>query len=244
MQRLIYIIFASFFLLLSCAKGKPDGILSEEKMSKLMTDVSLIDGYLNSLPIDSGKRVMPVLYDKVFKQYEIDSATFILNLDYYLGNPQLTEKIYKVVGVNLTNYDQDLAFKDSVRNAFVQDSIQKIDRIREDNSFVRNMILSYHRDSSAYTYQQNAQQYFHHLKFNVNAYGTQIPLQSIPNAAEVPPAVSTETTPEDIKPLEENRPIQPGQELQPVEESIVLEPEATTKEEPLTKPVRLRKHNK
>ncbi|MGN0002649.1 MAG: DUF4296 domain-containing protein [Sphingobacterium composti] len=126
MQRLLYSIFISFFLILSCAKSKPSGVVSESKITEVLTEVSLLDGYLNSLPSDSAKRVMPVLYDKIFQKYKLDSATFVKNLDFYFGNPNLTDKIYTVVNNNLSKLERDFHVEDSVRNARQQDSMNRI----------------------------------------------------------------------------------------------------------------------
>lgn len=125
MQRLLYSIFISFFLILSCAKSKPKDIISESKMTEVLTQVSILDGYLNTLPSDSAKKVMPVLYEKIFKQFDLDSARFVRNLDYYFADPNLTEKIYSNVSKELTVYDRKFNAEDSIRQVFVQDSLNR-----------------------------------------------------------------------------------------------------------------------
>ena len=101
MKHLVYILFTTFFLLFSCAKQTPKGILSEEEAVDLFTEVSLVDAYLNTLPLDSGRKVLPVLYDNLFKQFGIDSNRFKQNVDFYYGNPLLTETVYTKVGEKL-----------------------------------------------------------------------------------------------------------------------------------------------
>lgn len=125
MQRLLYSIFISFFLILSCAKSKPKDIISESKMTEVLTQVSILDGYLNTLPSDSAKKVMPILYEKIFKQFDLDSARFVRNLDYYFADPNLTEKIYSNVSKELTVYDRKFNAEDSIRQVFVQDSLNR-----------------------------------------------------------------------------------------------------------------------
>lgn len=125
MQRLLYSIFISFFLILSCAKSKPKDIISESKMSEVLTQVSIVDGYLNILPSDSAVKVMPVLYDKIFEKYGLDSAKFVRNLEYYFADPNLTDKVYLRVAKKLNDYDRIINTEDSVRQAFVQDSINR-----------------------------------------------------------------------------------------------------------------------
>ncbi|HLS38581.1 MAG TPA: DUF4296 domain-containing protein [Sphingobacterium bovisgrunnientis] len=139
MQRLLYSIFISFFLILSCAKSKPSGVLSESKITEVLTEVSLVDGYLNTLPSDSAKRVMPVLYDKIFEKYDLDSATFVKNLDFYFGNPNLTDKIYTNVSSKLSSYEREIHLEDSIRNAFQQDSMNRVHYLQRVYSRTENL---------------------------------------------------------------------------------------------------------
>lgn len=139
MQRLLYSIFLSFFIFISCSKRKPDGILSESKIIDVLTEVSLVDGYLNTIPNDSSQRMMPALYDVIFKKYKIDSATFVKNLDFYFADPNLTEKIYLVVNDNLNKYDRTYAIQDSIQMAFRQDSIGRVRFYERLNSKIENL---------------------------------------------------------------------------------------------------------
>lgn len=139
MQRLLYSIFISFFLILSCAKSKPSGVVSESKITEVLTEVSLVDGYLNTLPSDSAKRVMPVLYDKIFEKYDLDSATFVKNLDFYFGNPNLTDKIYTNVNSKLSSYEREIHLEDSIRNAFQQDSMNRVHYLQRVYSRIENL---------------------------------------------------------------------------------------------------------
>lgn len=139
MQRLLYSIFISFFLILSCAKSKPSGVVSESKITEILTEVSIVDGYLNTLPSDSAKKVMPVLYDKIFDKYDIDSATFVKNLDFYFGNPNLTDKIYGDINKNLSKYEREFHVEDSIRNAKQQDSMQRVYHMQRVYSRIENL---------------------------------------------------------------------------------------------------------
>jgi hypothetical protein len=152
MQRLLYSIFISFFLILSCAKSKPSGVLSESKITEVLTEVSLVDGYLNSLPSDSAKRVMPVLYDKIFKKYDLDSATFVKNLDFYFGNPNLTDKIYTNVNSKLSNYEREFHVEDSIRNAIQQDSMNRVHYLQRIYSRIENLRYFNARDTGYKNY--------------------------------------------------------------------------------------------
>ena len=156
MLRLKFIIISSFFLFLSCAKSAPDGILDESDMSELLTEVALIDGYLNTLMNDSAKKVMPVLYANAFRKFSIDSTQFQNNLNYYLGNPPLAEKVYSVVYNTLKNYEREYFRADSLRNVFVQDSVSRVYRIQANAMRMRNALISYQKDSMLYNYYDNS----------------------------------------------------------------------------------------
>ncbi|WP_164112136.1 MULTISPECIES: DUF4296 domain-containing protein [Sphingobacterium] len=199
MQRVNFIIILLFFLLASCGKQKPKGVLSEKDMTELMAEVSLIDAYLNTLPIDSGRKVMPVFYENAFKKFKLDSAGFIKNLDYYLGSPVLTEKIYTSIGKTLTAKDMEYHRIDSVQNAVVQDSIRNAMRLQRHTEMMKNMILNVHRDSTAYTYSQYGTDFLSKAELNLNAYGIQVPAI----APTVPTTPQRLDSPQEQIPVEE-----------------------------------------
>ncbi len=184
MQRLLYIIFISFFFIVSCAKKKPSGILSDSEITEILTQASLIDAYLNTLPLDSGRKVMPVLYDNLFKEFKIDSMQFKQNLDFYYGNPVLTEKIYTNVATELMQYERNIRQEDSVRNAFVTDSIRRVTRIQMLDSERRNLTTNYYRDNSTYNYKTNGLDFLRRAELNLNAYGIQT--EAIPSQQNTP----------------------------------------------------------
>lgn len=175
MQRLLFILLSLFFFIVSCGKQKPSGVLSEHKMGELLTEVSLIDAYLNTLPIDSGRKVMPVLYGNIFKEFDIDSTQFKYNLDFYYGNPKLTEKIYTVVEGKLREYEKEYRVKDSIVNAFLQDSIRRVSRLQQLSQVRYDMAMNYYKDTSAYTYRNDGLNFLTNSELYLNAYGIQIP---------------------------------------------------------------------
>ena len=175
MQRVNFIIIPLFFLFIACGKQKPKGILSEKDMTELMTEVSLIDAYLNTLPIDSGRKVMPLFYENAFKKFKLDSAGFIKNIDYYLGSPILTEKVYTSIGKTLTAKDMEFRRIDSIQNVVVQDSMRHAMRLQRHTEMMKNMIINVHRDSTAYTYTLYGTDFLSKAELNLNAYGIQVP---------------------------------------------------------------------
>ncbi|HLT87218.1 MAG TPA: DUF4296 domain-containing protein [Sphingobacterium sp.] len=152
MQRLILIILSSFFLMISCNKSKPKGTLSEKTMVDLMTDVHLVDGYLNTLPVDSTRKVMDGLYEEVFEKYGIDSVRFKENIAYYLGNPIVSKELYTQVTKKLNAYEDDYRRTDSLKNAWISDSIRVVQRYERLKEASRRLILDVHVDTIPLTY--------------------------------------------------------------------------------------------
>lgn len=175
MQRLVYIIFISFFLLFSCAKQKPKGVLSEQKMTDLLTEVSLIDAYLNTLPIDSGRKMMPVLYSNLFEQFDIDSALYVKNMDYYYGNPILTDKIYTEIQKKLFTYEKTYRTEDSLRNIVINDSVRLASRRQRLQADQNRLIRGYYPDNRELDIRERSIAFFNDIDLQVNAYGLQIP---------------------------------------------------------------------
>lgn len=152
MQRLILIILSSFFLMISCDRSKPKGTLSEKTMIDLLTDVHLVDGYLNTLPVDSTRKVIDGLYEEVFEKYGIDSVKFKENITYYLGNPIASKELYVEVTKKLNAYEDDYRRTDSLKNARVSDSIRVVQRYERLKESARRLILDVHVDTIPLTY--------------------------------------------------------------------------------------------
>lgn len=168
MLRVKFIIISSFLLFLSCAKSAPDGIMDEDEMSELLTEVAMIDGYLNTLMIDSAKKVLPVLYGNAFRKYNIDSTQFQKNLQYYLGNPPLAEKVYTQVNNSLKKLEREYFVEDSIRNVFVQDSVSRVYRIQANAMRMRNALLEFRKVSTLYNYYDNSIYFKDLVPFKIN----------------------------------------------------------------------------
>jgi len=167
MKRLFFIIVALFFLVASCSKSKPDGILSDKKMSELMTEVYILDSYLNTLPIDSGRKVMPVLYQGIFDKYDMDSTLFEKNVAYYYGNPVELEKVNTSAKDILTKYQKESTRTDSIEQARVRDSVNTVMHLQQWASEMRELILNVHLDTTEYTFGSNNSLFFQHVPVQV-----------------------------------------------------------------------------
>lgn len=152
MQRLLLLILVSFFFMASCHKSDQRGILSEKQMIELLTEVHLIDGYLNTLPIDSSRKVINALYEQVFAKYRIDSATFQQNVLYYLGNPVASKELYASITTKLQGFERELHQEDSIRTAFVTDSVRRVNYYLKLEEESRRLIFEYPKDTLPYDY--------------------------------------------------------------------------------------------
>lgn len=201
MQRLILILLSSFFLMISCKRSEPKGILSEKVMADLMTDVHLLDGYLNTLPVDSTRRVIGSLYGTLFDKYGIDSVRFKENVDYYLGNPMVSKELYVDVTKKINGYEDEYRRADSIRNAQVTDSLRVVrwyERLKED---AHRLILVVELDTVPLTYQVHQHDFMNGAGlYAIRPYQPDIPLPA-------PPTPITEGTVTEIPKRIEEEPL-------------------------------------
>ena len=89
----VVVIFA-----LSCSNQNrvPEGILSQEQMVSVMTELYILEQKLSTLGIkrDSIGQVFDVMKEKVFAEAGITDSAFRKSLNYYMDRPQTMELIY------------------------------------------------------------------------------------------------------------------------------------------------------
>lgn len=177
MQRLLLIILSSFFLLISCKKSTPEGILSEKKMADLMAEVHLLDGYLNTLPIDSSRKIIDGLYGEVFLKYGIDSSAFTKNLSFYLGNPVASKQIYVAVNKKLTDLDREYRMADSLENTRISDSIRYVQHYLRLRDEAYQLIQQVYLDSIPLNYRTYRNDFMRRAGLNLNIFqNEQVPI--------------------------------------------------------------------
>lgn len=160
MQRLILIISLLFFLFSSCKKNKPEGILSEKDFEELMTEVHILDGYIGTIPIDSARKVIDPLYSQLLEKYKLDTLSFDKNVDYYMGNPNLTVETYDKIVKNLEVQEREFYKKDSIRNAIFQDSVSRVMLLTRKMDLANQMILNAKSDSIKMTPAENTRRLY------------------------------------------------------------------------------------
>ncbi|PVH27119.1 DUF4296 domain-containing protein [Sphingobacterium corticibacter] len=126
MRASFFVLILLILLLASCLEKRPEGILKEDQVTKLLTDVHMLDGYLQTLPIDSSQKVIDTLYRQLLSHYGLDSVAFERNLDYYYADPVLTEKIYTNIQKQLSDAERDFNRADSLRYAVERDSLNRV----------------------------------------------------------------------------------------------------------------------
>ncbi|SEO09805.1 protein of unknown function [bacterium A37T11] len=160
MQRLIAG-FLGFIFLLGCHSGPPKGIIAQEKMVSVLTDVHLADGYVSSVPMDSVQILRNSLYAGIYEKYDTDSAGLRHSLEYYSAQPQVYDSMYSNVKSKLQGLvDSEQAKEtakmkaiqrvDSIRNAHVRDSLNRIVRDSADFKLKRHLLYWLRADSASH----------------------------------------------------------------------------------------------
>lgn len=109
MNRLKLLIL-SLFLLTACANEEiPEGVLDQQKMVNVLTDMTVIDGYMSTLMYTdtlrtSGKNY----YATVYKNHNISKAAFDKSLKYYSMQPALLDSMYTKVTKKLEAKEKTL----------------------------------------------------------------------------------------------------------------------------------------
>ncbi|RFZ84881.1 DUF4296 domain-containing protein [Mucilaginibacter terrenus] len=99
MHKHIIVFFSVLVFLSACKEDTPTGILSENRMVNVLTDMHIADGSLYVVPQipDSLYKYGAEKYSALFKKHHITSGQFTASLRYYSKQPvQLTEMYDKI----------------------------------------------------------------------------------------------------------------------------------------------------
>ncbi len=98
-------LFLLIFLLTACSSDdKPENLIPEDKMAKVLTEIHILEAQINNLHFqheDSSVFVYQKKRFELMKSFALDTATFRLSLKYYLLNPEKMKGIYTDVKKNL-----------------------------------------------------------------------------------------------------------------------------------------------
>jgi Domain of unknown function (DUF4296) len=125
-------LFLLIFLLWACDKDdKPKELIAEDKMAAALTDIHILESYVNDLHLGNGDSSL-VVYQKMkvdtLKKFGLDSSNFNRSLKYYIMNPNLLKNIYTEVKKNLEAKKKKITDLDAKKNKILankQKTIQK-----------------------------------------------------------------------------------------------------------------------
>lgn len=98
-------IFLLTFLFTACSlDDKPENLIPEDKMAKVLTEIHILEAQINNLHFqheDSSVYVYQKKRFELMKTFALDTTTFRVSLKYYLLNPDKMKEIYSEVKKNL-----------------------------------------------------------------------------------------------------------------------------------------------
>jgi hypothetical protein len=107
LSRSIFIL--GIVLLLVACEGRPKGVLNQNEMTSILTDLHKLDGCLYEKGYQFGHFPDKApYYNFVLKKHGITQAEFDSSLVWYTKNPKKFEKIYTDVLIQLTNLDNEI----------------------------------------------------------------------------------------------------------------------------------------
>jgi hypothetical protein len=126
-----FALIASLLLVLASCSNRPKGVLNQEDMANILTDMHKLDGALVERGIMfSNDSTKMKYYNFVFAKYSISKANFDSSLVWYTKNPQKFNNIYNKVLLNLSLQEKEVKsgkyhFIDSVELAKAKSEIWK-----------------------------------------------------------------------------------------------------------------------
>ena len=100
------------FMFLSCGKKErvPEGILSNDQMVTVLTELYIIEQKISTLGVtrDSLTQIFDAMKGQVFEKTGVPESVFNESLNYYVDHPQSLETIYTVLIDSLNLREQRL----------------------------------------------------------------------------------------------------------------------------------------
>ena len=98
-MKQIQFLLTILILLTACNSNRlPEGVLEEQKMVNVLTDLTVIDGYMSSLMYTDTLRIEGKnYYATVYKNHNITRAVFDKSMKYYSTQPVLLDSMYSKV---------------------------------------------------------------------------------------------------------------------------------------------------
>lgn len=99
------------FIVLACtSERKPDHVLSEEEMIRVLIQLYENEEKINRLNLrrDSAEKIFEIAKPIIFERIGVSDTTFSASMDYYGLQPVVLDKIYAVVVDSLNLREQKL----------------------------------------------------------------------------------------------------------------------------------------
>ena len=94
-------------LMISCKGGseeaKPAGLVSEEKMADVLTDIRLLEGaYAGDFQrVDTSEYAIGAYYEQLFSKHQLSRACFMDSYTYYAQHPEMMMRVETEVSLKL-----------------------------------------------------------------------------------------------------------------------------------------------
>jgi hypothetical protein len=82
--------------------------IEQSKMADMITDVHIIESYIQNIDAKKRDSVKTILYHELFEIYEIDTTEFYKNQRSYYENPMAVEGLYKDVLEKLNEKEKEI----------------------------------------------------------------------------------------------------------------------------------------
>lgn len=112
MKKLIYILLLVVFAFVACEQEvipKPENLIKEKQMIKMLVDIHLAEATFNKFRYDSAmvNSSTEDFYYSVLDKYEVADSVFEKSFVYYASVPKNFEKMYRKVMNNLSQIEQN-----------------------------------------------------------------------------------------------------------------------------------------
>ncbi len=98
MKRSILLFLGIIFLIACNPDDRPAGIIEHQKMVAVLTDMHLVDNYIQNVPRNDTLRQNASVYrNAVYKKHQTNKTEFDKSLKYYSGRPKLLDSMYSQV---------------------------------------------------------------------------------------------------------------------------------------------------
>ncbi|MDB5156644.1 MAG: hypothetical protein JWR50_1351 [Mucilaginibacter sp.] len=155
MRKHIILFFSALLFLSACEQSDDSrGVIQQDKMVRLLTDVHIVDGTLASQPnMDSLYTQGMGKYMYLFEQYHTDSAQFRKSVKYYAAHPDVLLKMYdaitKRIQAKIDSLNAIFAKQNEVLKKQQEAKRKKDEKLRKDSLVIKakENILKIKKDS-------------------------------------------------------------------------------------------------